>query len=54
MPQKTKQDRTLKKLNEMEANKLLDTDFKTIFIRMLKELGDNFSKETATIKRTEP
>ena len=31
-----------KKLNEMEASKLQDTEFKTMVIWMLKKLSDNF------------
>ena len=31
-----------KELNEMEASKLPDIEFKTMLIRMLKELSKNF------------
>ena len=40
--------------NEMEARKLPDTEFKTMVIRMLKELSENFNsmkKDTETIKK---
>ena len=33
------------KLNEMEASKLPDTEFKTVLIRMLKELSETFKKQ---------
>ena len=32
-----------KKLNEMEISNLSDGDFKTLFIRMLKELSEDLS-----------
>ena len=32
-----------KKLNEMEISNLSDADFKTLFIRMLKELSEDLS-----------
>ena len=32
-----------KELSEMEVSTLLDTKFKTIIIRMLKELRENFN-----------
>ena len=32
-----------KELNEMEASKLPDTELKTMVIRMLKELSENFN-----------
>ena len=32
-----------KKLNEMEISNLSDAEFKTLFISMLKELGEDFS-----------
>ena len=39
MPQMKEQEKSPEKeLNEMEANKLPDTEFKTMVIRMLKEL----------------
>ena len=40
-----------KELNKMEASKQLNTESKTIVIRMLKELGDNFNKEIESIKK---
>ena len=38
----------------MEARKLPDTEFKTMVIRMLKELSENFNsmkKDTETLKK---
>ena len=32
-----------KELNKMETRKLLDAEFKTLVIRMLKELGRHFN-----------
>ena len=32
-----------KKLNEMEISNLSDAEFKTLFIRMLKKLSENFN-----------
>ena len=32
-----------KKLNEMEISNLSDAEFKTLVIRMLKELSDDFN-----------
>ena len=32
-----------KELNKMEINNLLNEEFKTLFIRMLKELSEDFS-----------
>lgn len=40
-----------KELNEMEASKLLDTEFKTMVVRMLEELSENFDKEKTSIKK---
>ena len=46
-----------KELNKMETNNLLDTEFKTLFVRMLNELkrrvdelSENFNKEIENIK----
>lgn len=39
-----------KKLNKMEASNIPEIEFKAQVIRMLKELGENFNKETASIK----
>ena len=44
----------LKELNEMEVTKLSDIDFKTMVIKMLKELTDNYkelSENYNTMKR---
>ena len=48
-----------KELNEMEARSPPDTEFKTLVIRMLKELrrrmddlSENFNKEILSLKRT--
>ena len=39
-----KQNKTAeKKLNKMKANKQLDAEFKTMAIRMLSELSENFN-----------
>ena len=41
-------------LSEMEAGKLLHTEFKTTIIRLLKELSENFNsikKNMETIKK---
>ena len=40
-----------KKLNEMEASKLLGTEFKTMVIKMLGEFSENFNKEKTSIKK---
>lgn len=41
-------------LNEVEATNLLETEFKTLIIRMMQELSENFNKEIASIKDTDP
>ena len=44
-----------KELNEMEASKLPGTEFKTVVLRMFKELSDNFNslkKDQSEIKYT--
>ena len=38
------EDSPLKELNEMEASKLSDIEFKRMVIRMLKELTGNYKK----------
>ena len=44
MAQMKEQVKTLEKeLNEMEISNLLDAEFKTLFIRMLKELSEGLS-----------
>lgn len=35
----------------MESSNLLDTEFKRLVIKMLKELSENFSKERECIKK---
>lgn len=40
-----------KELNEMEARNLPDTEFKTLVIRMLKKLSENFNKDIVSIKK---
>ena len=48
------EDSTLKELNEMEASKLSDKEFKRMVIRMLKELTDNYKEMSGnynTIKK---
>ena len=44
MAQMKEQNKTPEKeLNKMEASKLLDAEFKTLVIRMLSELSENFN-----------
>ena len=44
MAQMKEQVKTLEKeLNEMEISNLLDAEFKTLFIRMLKELSEDIN-----------
>ena len=40
-----------KELNEMETSNLPGTEFKTLVIRLLKELSENFNKEIVSIKK---
>lgn len=40
-----------KEPNELEASNIPDREFKTLVMRMLKELSGNFNKETISIKR---
>ena len=43
-----------KELNKREASKLLDTEFKTMVVKILKELSENFNsikKDIETIKK---
>ena len=56
------EDSPLKELNEMEASKLSDIDFKRMVIRMLKALTDNkelsenynsMKKEIQTLNKTQ-
>ena len=55
MSQMEEQEKSLEKdLNEMEASKLPDAEFKTMDISMLDELSENFNsikKDTGTIKK---
>ena len=52
MPQIKAQEKSPEKeLNEIEASNLPDIDFKTMIIRMLKELSEHFNKEIASIKK---
>ena len=57
MPQMKEQEKSPEKeLNEMEANKLPDTEFKTMVIRMLKELLEDFNhikKGMETLKKNQ-
>ena len=41
---------SVKELNEMEASKLLDIEFKRMVIRMLKELSDNYKELSENFK----
>ena len=51
MPQMKEQIETPEKeLNEMEINNLSDAEFKTLVIKMLKELSEDFS----SIKKIQP
>ena len=46
-----------KELNQMEASKPPDTEFKTMVMRILKELSENFNsikKDIETIKKNQP
>ena len=53
MFQKKEQEKPAEKeLKEMEASIIPDIEFKTMVKRMLKELSENFNKETASIKWT--
>ena len=40
-----------KELNEMETSNLPGTEFKTLVVRLLKELSENFNKEIISIKK---
>ena len=40
-----------KELNTMEISNLSDAEFKTLVIRMLNELSENFNKEIVSIKK---
>ena len=45
-----------KELNKMETSNLLDAEFKTLVIRMLNELSENFNsikKDMETIKNNQ-
>ena len=44
MQSKRMEDSPLKELNEMEISKLPDIEFKIMFIKMLKELTDNYKE----------
>ena len=44
MQSKGIEDSPVKELNEMEASKLSSIEFKRMFIRMLKELTDNYKE----------
>ena len=54
MQSKGMEDSPLKELNKMEVSKLSDIEFKTMVIKMLKELTDNYkelSKNYISMKR---
>ena len=42
--------KTPEELNKMETSNLLDAEFKTLVIRMLKELSENFLNSTKKIQ----
>ena len=44
------EDSPLKELNEMEISKLPDIEFKIMFIKMLKELTDNYKELSENYK----
>ena len=49
---KLMEDSPVKELNEMEATKLSDTEFKRMVIRMLKELTDNYKELSGNYNST--
>ena len=57
MPQMEEQNKTPEKeLNKMEISNLREAEFKTLLIRMLKELSENFNsikKDMETIKKNQ-
>ena len=40
-----------KELNEMEASNLPDAEFKTLVLRMFKELSETFNEEIGNVKK---
>ena len=51
MFQMKEQDKTPEKeLNKMGTNSLPDSEFETLFIRMLNERNENFKKETGNMR----
>ena len=46
MESKGMEDSPIKELNKMEVSKLSDIEFKTMVIKMLKELTDNYKELT--------
>ena len=40
-----------KELNEMEASNLPDAEFKTLVLRMFKELSETFNEEIGHVKK---
>ena len=51
MPQMKEQEKSPEKeLNEMEASNLPNTEFKTLVIKMLKKLSNNFNSITKDIE----
>ena len=42
---------TEKEINKMETSNLPEAEFKTLVLRMLNELSDNFNKEIENIKK---
>ena len=52
MPQIKEQEKSPEKeLNIIKTSNLPDTEVKTMVIRMLNKLSENFNKETASIKK---
>ena len=50
---KGKEEASERMLNEIEASKLLDIKFKTMVIRKLNELSENYKKLQGSYKETE-
>ena len=42
-----------KEPNKMEKSNLQDTEFKTLVIRMLSELSENFNKDIGNLKKNQ-
>ena len=51
MSQMKEQNSRKKELNKMGTSNLPDAEFKTLVIRMLNDLSENFAKEIENIKK---